>query len=361
MDLLTSLTPLEGGWSGETFLAEVAGERSVVRIFVGPRHAPHAAEIQEVLLRLVRGLVPVPAVKEVRRADPDADAPGLLVTELLAGVRGDVLLPTLGEHGQGVVGERLGTIAATLAGMPHVTAGLFVDATLRMRPFATDLEEWVAQHEERLDWSDADLAGLRAVATEAQDRLDEVGRVSLAHGDLNLKNVLVDADTLEITGVLDWEFAHAGSPYADLGGGELVDHRRPDPGRADHGGAAQDGQLLGEVRRLDAELGEQVAHVRRTGLEELENTDPDGVPEEAEELRLGVVQRLALLHRTPSRRLRAESENWPLTSINTRSEQQTPVLDRSIRPNVIKASGSGTVHHLKDSSIRVACRAHRRI
>jgi len=217
MDLMTSLTPLEGGWSGETFLAEVAGERSVVRIFVGPRHAPHAAEIQEVLLRLVRGLVPVPAVKEVRRADPDADAPGLLVTELLAGVRGDVLLPTLGEHGQGVVGERLGTIAATLAGMPHVTAGLFVDATLRVRPFATDLEEWVAQHEERLDWSDADLAGLRAVATEAQDRLDEVGRVSLVHGDLNPKNVLVDADTLEITGVLDWEFAHAGSPYADLG------------------------------------------------------------------------------------------------------------------------------------------------
>ena len=98
-----------------------------------------------------------------------------------------------------------------------MTAGLFVDATLRVRPFVPDLEEWVAQHEERLDWSDADLAGLRAVATEAQDRLDEVGRVSLVHGDLNPKNVLVDADTLEITGVLDWEFAHAGSPYADLG------------------------------------------------------------------------------------------------------------------------------------------------
>ncbi|GAA1949483.1 hypothetical protein GCM10009798_05860 [Nocardioides panacihumi] len=217
MDLLTSLTPLDGGWSGETFLAEVAGERSVVRIFAGPRHAEHAAEIQEVLLRLVRGLVPVPAVKEVRRADADAEAPGLLVTELLDGVRGDVLLPALDAQGQGVVGGRLGTIAATLAGMPHVAAGMFVDATLRVRPFAPDLEEWVAQHEDLLDWSDADLAGLRAVAAHAQDRLDEVGRVSLVHGDLNLKNVLVDADTLEITGVVDWEFAHAGSPYADLG------------------------------------------------------------------------------------------------------------------------------------------------
>ena len=33
MDLLgAGLAPLEGGYSGETFLAEVAGERSVVRI-----------------------------------------------------------------------------------------------------------------------------------------------------------------------------------------------------------------------------------------------------------------------------------------------------------------------------------------
>ena len=29
----SSLTPLEGGWSGQTFLAEAAGERSVVRVY----------------------------------------------------------------------------------------------------------------------------------------------------------------------------------------------------------------------------------------------------------------------------------------------------------------------------------------
>ncbi|MFI2707732.1 phosphotransferase family protein, partial [Nocardioides sp. CER28] len=62
-----------------------------------------------------------------------------------------------------------------------------------------------------------DLAGLRAVADTAQDLLDQVGRVSLVHSDLNPKNVLVEPSTLEVTGVLDWEYAHAGSPYADLG------------------------------------------------------------------------------------------------------------------------------------------------
>ena len=29
----SDLTPLAGGWSGQTFVAEAAGERSVVRIY----------------------------------------------------------------------------------------------------------------------------------------------------------------------------------------------------------------------------------------------------------------------------------------------------------------------------------------
>ena len=37
------------------------------------------------------------------------------------------------------------------------------------------------------------------------------------HSDLNPKNLLVDPDTLEVTGLLDWEFAHAGLPVTDLG------------------------------------------------------------------------------------------------------------------------------------------------
>ena len=44
-----------------------------------------------------------------------------------------------------------------------------------------------------------------------------MGRCSLVHSDLNPKNVLVDPATLEVTGVLDWEYAHAGHPATDLG------------------------------------------------------------------------------------------------------------------------------------------------
>src|SRR4029077_15912686 len=68
-----------------------------------------------------------------------------------------------------------------------------------------------------LRW-DADLLARRvAVATDAQALLDTVGRSCLVHSDLNPKNLLVDPESLEVTAVLDWEFAHAGHPFTDLG------------------------------------------------------------------------------------------------------------------------------------------------
>jgi aminoglycoside phosphotransferase (APT) family kinase protein len=39
----------------------------------------------------------------------------------------------------------------------------------------------------------------------------------LAHSDFNAKNLLVDPGTGDVTGLVDWEFAHAGTPYTDLG------------------------------------------------------------------------------------------------------------------------------------------------
>jgi aminoglycoside phosphotransferase (APT) family kinase protein len=218
---LASLTPLDGGWSGETFVAEVAGERSVVRIYAGASHrGANAHEVDAALLRLVRGLIPVPEVLEVRRADPATDHPALLVTSFLPGVRGDLLLRDLDDRGLAVLGGRLGRILADLAGMPMLRAGPFVDGELTIGSFGDidGLPDFVALHEQSfLHWSQAELEGLRGVATDAQTLLDTVGRFCLVHSDVNPKNLLVDPDTLEVTGLLDWEFAHAGHPYTDLG------------------------------------------------------------------------------------------------------------------------------------------------
>ena len=222
---LAAMTPLAGGWSGETFLAEVAGERSVVRIYARPSlRGDSAHEVDAALLRLVRGLIPVPEVLEVRRADPAADHPALLVTSFLPGVRADLLLPELADARLATLGARLGRILADLAGMPMLKAGSFVDGDLRIRGFAMNgqsidgLPEFVALHREAfLHWSQTEFERLGEVVTDAQALLDTVDRVCLVHSDVNPKNLMVDPDTLEITGLLDWEFAHAGHPYTDLG------------------------------------------------------------------------------------------------------------------------------------------------
>ena len=220
MDDFSQLTPLAGGWSGETFLAEAAGERSVVRIYARPgARGDQAAEVDAALLRLVRGLVPVPDVLEVRRPEPASGMPAMLVTSYVAGERGDVLLPTLDAGGLAALGRRVGEVLATLAGMPTLRPGPFVDARLTVGDFGMDgLPEWVEEHRGALaHWTPDELEGLAEVAATAQDRLEAVTRTCLVHSDANPKNLLVDPATLEVVAVLDWEFAHSGHPHTDLG------------------------------------------------------------------------------------------------------------------------------------------------
>jgi len=215
-----SLTPLSGGWSGQTFLAEVAGERQVVRIYAPGERGDRAHEVDAALLRLMRGLVPVPEVVEVRRSDPAAGTPALLVTSFVAGVRGDLVLPTLDDPGLRRLGTAIGEIVAILGGMPLLRSGPFLDGDLTVGSFGEldGLPSFVEQHADRLPgFGAADLDGLRTVALEAQKLLDTVGRVCLVHSDLNPKNLLVDPETLAVVALVDWEYAHAGHPFTDLG------------------------------------------------------------------------------------------------------------------------------------------------
>lgn len=228
-----TLEPLGGGWSGETFLAAPAdepeaggGDRLVVRYFADVRHTPGAARIQAALLGLVRDVLPVPAVRQAH--DGDAALPGLLVTELLPGERGDLLLARLTTDRRDAsrqadrlhtLGRALGGIARTLAAIPMPRTGMFADADLRIEPYDLWLPAWVDIHAQRLaedGWSGAEVAALRGVAERAAPELDSAAPC-LVHSDLNPKNVLVDPATLQVTGVLDWEFAHAGHPATDLG------------------------------------------------------------------------------------------------------------------------------------------------
>lgn len=229
-----SLHPLEGGWSGETFVAEAGGERTVVRIYAG-RRGPEAPAIDAAVLAHAAGVVPgVPPVLEVRRADSSQGLPGLLVTGFLPGERGDLLLPRLDDDEAARAGQALGRVLVALAGAALPRGGAFVDAALTIGPHPApyDVDGLVELVEVLVDVPGSRLPDLgrpaldtlAGLAREAQDLLDEVPQHCLVHSDLNPNNLLLRVSDeagvevgVEVTGVLDWEFAHAGHPFTDLG------------------------------------------------------------------------------------------------------------------------------------------------
>lgn len=218
-----ALRALDGGYSGETYVAESGPDRVVVRIYA---RNPERAAIDASLLRLVRGLVPVPDVLELRH--PVAGNPAVLVTEYVAGTRLDsALAAEPGWLDLATVGRSLGTVLNTLAGIPFLRFAMFADRNLTSstEQLPLDLREWAERLRDdgRLaTWSVSDWEALTRLVDTAEDLLAEDAdlrplRAVLTHSDMNPKNILVDPATSQVCALLDWEFAHAGSRYADLG------------------------------------------------------------------------------------------------------------------------------------------------
>jgi aminoglycoside phosphotransferase (APT) family kinase protein len=203
---LGELTPLAGGWSGQTFLAGSGDAKVVVRTYADDGRPG----IDAAVLRRAAEMVPVPEVLDVRR--------DRLVTSYVEGVRGDLVVPMLDDAGLATLGADVGRIVTSLAATATAQAGLFADESLTIEPFDLDLPTWVAQHSSGWShWSLAQRSGLVTLAEMAEERLTAVGRTCLVHSDLNPKNLIVDPRSLRVVAVLDWEFAHSGSPYTDLG------------------------------------------------------------------------------------------------------------------------------------------------
>jgi aminoglycoside phosphotransferase (APT) family kinase protein len=217
-----SVRPLAGGYSGETFLVERPGEPAVLRVY--GKH-PERAAIDAALLHLVRGLIPVPTVLDLRRPDPSVpDSPAHLLISYMPGERLDTLLARAHPDFGARVARSVAAVLTTLSGIPFMRPATFVDSDLRLSGDdapADGLVSWLDRHVGSGGglghWDPGLLRALRDMCAAADGLLDTVHRTCLVHSDFNAKNILVDPASGQVTALLDWEYAHAGSPYSDLG------------------------------------------------------------------------------------------------------------------------------------------------
>lgn len=207
---------MPGGYSGETFAVRVAGEQLVLRIYL---RCPERAAVDLALLGRLARVLPVPEIIDARTTTEDVPNPPFLLTRRLGGVRLDEVLAAASPELAGALGRSVGAALALIGTQVFARPGGFVDATLQPhRELIPDnLHEWVDEKLGAL-WPSSRIADLHGVVDAVQPLLEEVAdEARLVHSDFNPKNLLVDPESAQVSGVLDWEFAYAGSPLADVG------------------------------------------------------------------------------------------------------------------------------------------------
>lgn len=221
----TEIAPLSGGHAGETFTGRPVGGGPLVvlRVYgVGTRRrGPEAPEVQAGVLRLVQGLVPAPELVEYRTAWPDGA--GLLVTTRLPGLQLSQVLGGADDELQTRLGRSLGEALGRMSGIALTGPGGFHDHRLRIGLWpegAESLVTWLDHYRHGTaleELADRQIATLHDLCARGDTLLAVNPRACLVHGDLSPRNALADPDAGVVTGIVDWEFAHAGHPVEDLG------------------------------------------------------------------------------------------------------------------------------------------------
>jgi len=214
---------LSGGFANKSFKVTLSGraEPVVVRVYV---RDPTAAAREASILELVKASLPVP---EVIYVSPGAHQPNTyVVLRWVDGIPLDDAL-TIGTSADARRTVRAaGRVLATLQAFRFPTPGFF-GTTMRVQtplPHRAPAIVGVLEHSlfqeggaERL--GDPLTRRLWRFMTEHQGSLARIEHHStLVHGDLNGLNVIVSVapHPPRVAALIDWEYAHAGTPLLDL-------------------------------------------------------------------------------------------------------------------------------------------------
>ncbi len=223
-----SLERIGGGQSNPTYFVDHGERRMVLRKKpAGPiLRGAHAIDREfRVLDALAPTGVPVPRPILFHEDDQLLGTPFYLMERLEGRVFHDCSLPGLSR------GERRGIYLGMAEAMAKLHAVRPDEIGLGDygRPgnyFERQIGRWTKQLRES---PSERIVALETVAEWLPQHLPEDdGRVSIAHGDFRLGNMLFHPDKPEVIGILDWELSTLGHPLADLGFCSMTWHSSPD-------------------------------------------------------------------------------------------------------------------------------------
>ena len=217
---VTEITPLSGGFRSQNYhVCFDKGPQAVLKVSTDLQQAKKAIALQQQLSRFL----PVP------RVWGDRATSGHVFT-LMEYVPGDLacsLAKDLSEEAYYALGHALGTLLSKVHSVQFPGTGA-LNAHLEISDPHSNLgDTWLAymrevmhgkRAEERL--GSRDCQRVLQLLNDYEEELHALSPTQcLVHSDFNLKNILVQQKEKrwKVTSLLDWEFAHAGSPLVDIG------------------------------------------------------------------------------------------------------------------------------------------------
>lgn len=217
---VVEITPLAGGFRNQNYhVCFDKGPQGVLKIANDIEQAKKAGALQQQLSRFL----PVPKIWG-ERATSDH------VFTLMEHIPGDLacnLPKDLAEEAYIALGHTLGTLLSKVHSVQFPEAGS-LNANLEVPdPYSNLGDSWLAYMREVMHGKRAetrlgqkDTQRVLQLLNRYEEELHALSQTQcLVHSDFNLKNILVQQkeDRWKITGLLDWEFAHSGSPLVDIG------------------------------------------------------------------------------------------------------------------------------------------------
>jgi aminoglycoside phosphotransferase (APT) family kinase protein len=227
-----TVTRFAGGQSNPTYRLDTPTRAYVMRTKPAPAAqllaSAHAIEREFRVLRALKGTeVPVPAALLLCE-DESIIGRAFYVMDCLAGrLLWDPALPGMAREARSAIYGEMSRVLAALHSVDVISAGL-ADFGRSGNYFERQIARWTRQYQasvtepipamDRLmDW----------LPRHVPDSALDASRLALVHGDYRLDNLMFAPDEPRVIGVLDWELATLGHPWADLSYHCLAWHLQP--------------------------------------------------------------------------------------------------------------------------------------